>query len=226
MKRRHALLSFQRQRARIGFLAAIAAMILMSGCSSSMTRVQTWDGAARDASQVAILEAPGAINVQAVNGRSMTSFLIDDLSLEYELLPGENQVVFTYKTIWARSGVVDNGESKVHVVETPRQVLTINAEPGATYQFGIEKPRTRAQAEAMARDFAVNLMDSGGQVIATSAPWAASDVRQAVTRAPVPDARATSASVDATAPTLDQLKALWGEASEEEKREFLRWAFE
>lgn len=228
MKRRHSLVSVE--RAKVGFLV-IAAMILISGCSSSMTRVQTWDGEAQDASQLAILEAPGTINVQAVNGRSMDSFLIDDLSMDYELLPGENQVVFTYRTIWAKPQVVDNDESKVHVVETSPQVLTINAEPGATYQFGIEKPRTRKQAEAMAEDFSVNLLNSGGQVVAVSSPWVASDVRKSgvgntATRAPVPDSRSTKAPVDAEAPTLDQLKSLWGDASEDEKREFLRWAFE
>jgi hypothetical protein len=26
--------------------------------------------------------------------------------------------------------------------------------------------------------------------------------------------------------TLDRMKSLWGDATEEEKREFLRWAFE
>lgn len=223
MKRRHILLFVG--RARIGLLA-MAAMILMSGCSSSMTRVQTWEGAARDASQVAVLQAPGTIKVQEVNGRPMTSFLLEDLNLDYELLPGKNQVVFTYRTIWAKSAAVENGESRVHVVETPRQVLIINAEPGATYQFEIEKPRTHAEAEAMVKDFSVNLLNAGGQVVATSAPWVASDVRKTATRAPVPDSRAATASVDATAPTLDQLKALWGDASEEEKREFLRWAFE
>lgn len=223
MKRRHTLLAVE--RAKTGFLA-IAAMILMSGCSLGMSRVQTWEGAAENAGQVAILEAPGTINVQEVNGRSMASFLMENLSLDYELLPGENQVVFTYRTIWARSDAVENGESKVHVVETPQQILTIDAEPGATYQFAIEKPHTRAEAEAMARDFSVNLLNSDGQVVAASSPWVAPDSRKAVARAPVPDSRGANAPVDAAAPTLEQLKSLWGEASEEEKREFLRWAFE
>lgn len=223
MKRRHILLSAE--RARFGFLV-MAATILMSGCSSSMTRVQTWEGAARDASQVAILQAPATIKVQEVNGRPMTRFLLEDLSLDYELLPGKNEVVFTYRTIWAKSEAVENGESRVHVVETPRQELTINAEPGATYQFEIEKPRTHAEAEAIVRDFSVNLLNSDGQVVATSAPWVAPDVRKTATRAPVPDSRTDSEPADATAPTLEQLKSLWGEASEEEKREFLRWAFE
>jgi len=212
-------------RLRTG-LMVIAGLILLSGCSSSMTRVQTWEGEAADAGQVAILEAPGAIRVEEVNGRPMPSFLIDDLSLDYELLPGENRVVFTYRTIWARSGVVDNDESKVHVVETPQQILTIDAEPGARYQFEIDKPGTRAQAEAMASDFSVRLLDSGGEVVATSAPRVGADARTRAARAPLPDSRPGNVPAGASAPTLDRLKSLWGEASEEEKREFLRWAFE
>lgn len=223
MERQHAPLGAG--SVRTGLLV-IAGLILLSGCSSSMTQVQTWDGAAVEASQVAVLEAPGAISVQQVNGRAMPSFLVDDLSLNYQLLPGENRIVFTYKTIWARSGVVDNDESKVHVVETPRQILTIDAEPGARYRFEIDKPRTRREAEAMAGDFAVKLLDSGGQVVATSAPLGAADVRNTASRAPLPDSRSDKAPADASAPTLERLKSLWGEASEEEKREFLRWAFE
>ncbi len=223
MKRRHILLAVE--RAKIGFVA-IAAMILMSGCSSGMSRVQTWEGAAENAGQSAVLTAPGAINVREVNGRTMKGFLISDLAVAYELLPGENQIVFTHKTIWSKAERVDDGESKVHVVETPRQAVTIDARAGETYQFEIKKPETRQQAEALARDFSVDLVNSSGQVVATSSPWVASESRKAVTLAPVPDSRAVNAPVDAAAPTLEQLKSLWGEASEEEKREFLRWAFE
>jgi len=43
----------------------------------------------------------------------------------------------------------------------------------------------------------------------------------------VPETRANTAPADAsTATTLEQLKALWGDASENEKRAFLSWAFE
>jgi len=106
---------------------ALVAMVLLAGCSSTMSNVQTWEGGAVDSSQAAVLESPGEIRVQQVNGRKLGNFLMDDLALNYELLPGENQVVFTYKTIWAKSGVVRNGESKVHVVETAPQAVMIGA---------------------------------------------------------------------------------------------------
>lgn len=208
-------------------LMAIVALALITGCSSGMSRVQTWEGSIDNAGQVAVISAPGAINVREVNGRPMTTFLVDDLAVEYELIPGENRVVFNYKTIWSKAERVEDGESKVHIVETPRQTLTLNAEPGETYRFDFEKPGTRQQAEALAQNFSATLVDSSGQAVATSSPWAEADSRKVVTRTPVPDSGQTRAPADGPAvTTLEQLKALWGDASEEEKREFLRWAFE
>jgi uncharacterized protein YccT (UPF0319 family) len=224
MSRRHILFSVE--RARIGFLA-IVSLIVMTGCSSSMSRVQAWEGDVENADQAAVLSVAGGINVKEINGRSMTNFLIDDLNVDYALLPGENRVVFTYKSSWAKAEAVEDGESKVHVVETPRQVVTLNAEPNDVYRFDFAKPGNRRQAEAFVEDFSVDLINASGQTVATSSPWSASDSRQAVTRAPVPDSKASSAPLDASsATTLEQLKTLWGNASEEEKREFLRWAFE
>lgn len=224
MKRHHFLFSLE--RLRVGFLA-LAGFAVITGCSSGISRVQTWEGTVENADQVAVLSAPGAINVKEVNGKAMTSFMIDDLSLDYELLPGENQVVFTYKTIWSKAERVDDGESKVHVVETPRQTITIDAQPGETYRFDIEKPGNRREAEAAAKDFSVILMDSAGQSVATSSPWVASDSGNRVARAPVPESRNEApSSITETQDTLGQLKSLWGDATEEEKREFLRWAFE
>ncbi len=231
MKRRGTFLSVGHPRFSVDYLGriilVIAGLVLLSGCSSTTSRVQTWEGDAENAGQVAVLPTPGSIKVREVNGQPMTSFLIDDLAVEYELLPGENRIEFTYKTIWAKAEARENGESNVHIVETPRQVVAIDAEPGAAYRFEIGKPETRQQAEALAKDFSVALVNASGQTVATSTPWSASEGRPAVKRAPVPESQSAEALVEAaSATTLERLKALWGTASEEEKREFLRWAFE
>ena len=223
MNRQSFLCSFDR---RVVGILAILGLVLTAGCSSSPSRVQTWDGTIENPDEVAVVSAQGPVNVREVNGQPISEFLIADLAVDYELLPGENEIVFTYKTIWSKAERVEDGESKVHVVETPRQVVTINASAGETYQFEIEKPGTRQQAEALVNNFVVDLVNSSGQVVATSSPWVASDSRKAVARAPVPDSREDDASADPAGSTLDQLRSLWGEASEEEKREFLRWAFE
>ncbi|AHI32436.1 MAG: DUF2057 family protein [Marinobacter sp.] len=223
----HVFASFK--KVRFG-AAGIMAVILIAGCSSTMSNVKTWEGDTVDASQTAVLESPGEIRVQQVNGRRLGNFLMDDLALDYELLPGENQVVFTYKTIWAKSGVVRNGESKVHVVETAPQAVMINAQPGDTYRFSFEPPANKSDAEAFANNFTADVVDGSGNVVATTSAWDGQPAgTRTAARAPVGSGGEGESVGDASADsvgTLGELKSLWGQASEEERRAFLRWAFE
>ncbi|HET8850164.1 MAG TPA: DUF2057 family protein [Marinobacter sp.] len=212
---------------KLGFRAIQYGVILISlfmvGCASSVTRVNTWEGTPAGAEDPAVLKAPGEIQVLRVNGQSMTNFLIDDLALDYGLLPGENEVVFTYKTIWAKSGVVRNGESKVHIVESAPQVVRFDATAGSVYEFEYPVPESRQEAEALMVDFSADIVTAGGQTIASSSAW---DGRSTVARARTPVPATSADSRAAGGDTLEQMKALWAEASEEEKRTFLRWAFE
>jgi len=202
------------------FLLAAALTLVLSACASSVSRVETWQGNPPEASQAAVLKAPGEIQVKSVNGREVTNYLLEDLALDYALLPGKNEVVFTYKTIWANPGIVENGESKVFVVESEPQVVRFEAQPNEVYRFDFKKPRRRAEAEAMMPGFRASLLDSSGQVVTVSGKWEP----PRPTRAPLPQRSYTPA--DDAGSALEQLKAIWGTASEEEKRAFLRWAFE
>ncbi|MEX2476077.1 DUF2057 family protein [Marinobacter sp.] len=179
--------------------------LLVSGCSSSMTRVQTWEGEATTAGS-ALLKAPGEIRVASVNGRAMESFLMDDLALDYDLLPGETQVVFSSKTIWAKAGVVRSGESKVHVIETEPHVVSFTAQAGETYRFQFAKPNSRRDAETMIENFTGAIVNEAGDEVASFELW--------------------DGQVPASGNDLEQMKAVWQRASEEDKRSFLRWAFE
>lgn len=218
----HVLAFFKKARYQV---VALVGLFVLAGCSSTMSNVKTWDGDA-DASQAAVLKAPSEVEVQQVNGLRLTNFLMDDLALDYELLPGKNQVVFTYKTIWAKSGVVRNGESKVHVVETAPQAVTIDAQPGETYRFSFDAPANRAEAQEFAADFSADIVNASGDVVASASAWdGRSDTESSVARAPVGSGSGDSGSAEDEG-TLEELKALWGEASEEERRSFLRWAFE
>lgn len=199
-------------------------VLALAGCASSISRVETWEGEPANAAEAATLKAPGEIQVSRVNGKSVTNFMMDDLALDFALLPGQNEVVFTYKTIWARSDVVENGESKVHVVESEPQVVRFDANPGAVYRFDFDKPSTRAEAEQMIETFSAVIVSDSGQEVATSSDW---DPRQSVVaRTPIPASSAEGADAAATGTALEQLKSIWATASEEEKRQFLRWAFE
>ncbi|MEH6355045.1 MAG: DUF2057 family protein [Marinobacter sp.] len=199
-------------------------LVVLAGCSSSMSRVETWQGNPAQAVNAATLKAPGEIRVTQVNGRSVGNFLMDDLALDYALLPGRNDVVFVYKTIWAKTTVVDNGESKVEIVESEPQLVSFDAKAGTVYEFRFDKPATRREAERKIKDFSAEIVTSAGQVATVSTKYAPS---QALARTPIPGtagAQATSAAAQGNA--LDTLKAVWASASDEEKKNFLRWAFE
>lgn len=168
--------------------AALGAMVVMSlvGCASSVSVVETWEGNPAAASNAATLEAPGEIRVTRVNGRAMTNFLMDDLALDYALLPGENEVVFVYKTIWAKSGVVRNGESKVHVIESEPQVVRFEAEAGETYRFDFDQPESRQEAEQEMPEFSAEIVSLAGASVATSTVWDPSE-RMTAARTPIPE---------------------------------------
>lgn len=210
------------------FLSALL-LTTLAGCSSALTKIETWDGEPANALNAAILKAPGVIHVSRVNGRSMTNYLMDDLALDYALLPGENEVVFTYKTIWAKSGVVNNGESKVHVIESKPQVVRFEASPNAVYRFEFAKPKTRRQAEDALPEFSAAIVGGDGQALARSSNWSGIDKPLVATTSLTlgeggDDGEALANSEDVS--PLNRLKAVWETASEEEKKAFLRWAFE
>ncbi|WP_296935082.1 DUF2057 family protein [uncultured Marinobacter sp.] len=194
------------------------------GCASSVSVVETWEGDPAAASNAATLQTPGEIRVTRVNGRVMTNFLMDDLALDYALLPGENEVVFVYKTIWAKSGVVRNGESKVHVIESEPQVVRFEAEAGETYGFEFDKPESRQEAEQEMPEFSAEIVSSAGIAVASSAVWDPSE-QMTASRTPIP-ASSPESSAATGDNALEQLKTIWETASDEEKKAFLRWAFE
>lgn len=204
----------------------VLALTVIAGCSTAVTKLETWEGNPSAAAEAATLKAPGAIRVTRVNGRSMTNYLMDDLALDYALLPGENEVVFTYKTIWAKSGVVENGESKVHVIKSEPQVVRFDASASETYRFEFDKPGSRRQAEQSMPEFSASIVNAEGEVVASSTDW--SSARKAE-RTPLSDGQASGeqgVSGGTGVNSLERLKATWETATEQEKKAFLRWAFE
>lgn len=211
------------QVSRFFKLAALMMSVLLVGCASSATRINTWEGSPQGAGDPAILTAPGPVQVMSVNGKTMTTYLIGDLQLDYGLLPGENEVVFTYKTIWARADGSKGGESRVQTVESKPQVARFTAEAGANYRFAFDEPSNRREAETMMDSFSADIVTADGQVVASSTEW---DGNSALAAPRAPASGATTSGAERGDDTLGQLKAIWAEATEEEKRTFLRWAFE
>lgn len=224
-------------------LTVLIAILVITGCSSTgLSRLKTWEG--ESSGEVAVLKAPSTIKVREVNGREVGNFLMEDLAIDYELQPGTNTVVFTHKTIWAKTGVVRDGESAVHVVETDHQQVVIDARPGEEYRFDVPKVNNRREAERLAADFSVAVVAEGGSTVARSEPFqgyqqqqtasngqdtgpdsgpAATTVQSGV---PVTGEQGSQDGADSGVETLEAMKMLWERASGEDKREFLRWAFD
>lgn len=220
-------------------LVAVLAIVVVSGCSAGLSRVQTWEGEA--AGEVALLKAPSSVKLREVNGRKVGNFLMDDLAIDYELLPGTNTVVFTHKTIWAKAESTEDGESKVHVVESEPQQFVIDTRPGEIYTFDIPEVTNRREAEQFAANFSAELRSEDGAVVARSEPFDGYPQQQVAgqqgtngageavvvtgqpTGAPMPGGQVQGNN---KMNTLDALKVLWERASGDEKREFLRWAFD
>ncbi|MGP4843797.1 DUF2057 family protein [Marinobacter sp. 1Y8] len=222
----------------------------LAGCSGTLKNVQTWDGPSADSDQIGVLHAPANVNVSSVNGKQMSRYLMEDLALDYELLPGENTVVFTHQTIWAKKTVVDSGESKVHVVKTEPQQVVINVKAGEEYTFAMAEPKSKREAEQQVAHFEAKVIDGQRRQVAVAKPYVAQRPQlptlnsapqtagaavaggaavsaTATTAAPAAaQPSAPAAPVENGLPTLEGLKVLWERASAEDKKNFLRWAFE
>jgi uncharacterized protein YccT (UPF0319 family) len=226
-------------------MALILSVLTLAACSSGFKRVQTWEGPDAEPSQIATLDTPEQINVLTVNGRKMGNFLLEDLALTYELLPGENSVVFTHKTIWANSSATDDEESKVNAVVSKPQKVVIDASAGESYEMVMPTPETQRQAERLAANFQATVVDSQGRKVASAATYTASKPKlPTLDKSPEQTAKIEgepgqpavqeerlAAQPKAAAPmndlpTLDAMKLLWERASADDKKNFLRWAFE
>ncbi|MCP5208762.1 MAG: DUF2057 family protein [Hahellaceae bacterium] len=241
-------------RSAIGVL-----MLVIVGCSGNYP-IQTYDGSKLPDDQVSILKAPEDIDVVSIDGKEMTSYLLENLAIDYYFLPGPHVIVFKYSGVWSAPGVKkDDERPPVDLVESKLLQITLNAEAGKVYTFDYPVPQTRTQAFDVAKVFEARIKDKDGlvaksesydpkksaAVVATTAAAAASVTNVAATEAPVAEATKPVAGVATVAvaskqtvsdaaggapatgdlPRLEALKVLWGSASKEEKKEFMRWAF-
>src|SRR5699024_8186030 len=104
--------------------------------------------------------------------------------------------------------------------------VRFTAEPGAIYQFRYKKPESRQKAEAAMPAFTAAVVTASGRVVARSHARAP---RQVAGRTPVSSPASSAdapAGTDGGGDALQTLKSVWATASEEQKKAFLRWAFE
>lgn len=142
-------------------------LVFLAGCSST-SLVKTYDGPAIDVSRSAILSVADGIEVISVNGKEVKSYLMPQLDINYQILPGENSVVFTHETLWAKPGKKEDGESNSELVVTKPMQVNFSAKAGEVYRFTFGQPENRAEAYDFAKTFKATLVDSSEGFIAES----------------------------------------------------------
>ncbi len=231
----------------LGILGMLWTMVWLGGCTAPGT-IKTWEGPDRSASETGIFVAPPDIKVVAIDGVKQGEYLLDALTLRYQLLPGKRVVVFRYSGLFANPAATSDAESKALVIESPDQVAVLDVRPGVTYQVEFRHPDTLNEARALVANFSAEVVDSNGGRYAVQ-PWEGSvyarrakAMEEGKTGAgfadsplvagncvPAADAGA-EAEVSGSGLTegvsrLDALKEVWKQASPAEKKAFLRWAF-
>ena len=150
---------------------AVFSLIFLAGCSST-SLVKTYDGPKVDVSRSAVLSTSGGIEILSVNGQEVKSYLMPQLDINYQILPGQNSVVFTHETLWAKSGKKEDGESNSELIVTEPMQMTFNAKAGEVYSFVFGHPENRAEATDFAKTFKATLVDSSEGFIAESTLYA------------------------------------------------------
>jgi uncharacterized protein YccT (UPF0319 family) len=146
-----------------------AVLMLMLGCSGNYP-VRTYEGAALSDDQVAIVKVPGDINMVAIDGQPMKSYLIKNIAVDYYLLPGDHTLVLKYSGVWAAPTTkTDEGSSSAELVQSAPLQVKINAEAGKVYSFDYPVPQSRMQAIEIAKSFEVTLHDDKREIARSQA---------------------------------------------------------
>ncbi|RMF18433.1 MAG: DUF2057 domain-containing protein [Gammaproteobacteria bacterium] len=223
----------------------ITALLVVTGCTAPGS-IKTWEGPDRSAAETGVLIAPPDIKVVSIDGVEQREYLLDALTLRYQLLPGKRVVVFRYAGLYANTSASDE-ESKSVVIESPDQVAVIDVQPGETYEIVFERPETPNSARALAAAFSAEVVGSQGGRFAVE-PWDGSRYQAraeaiAAGRVKAGDSPLLAGECEPGQPhesavgnndgsglapgmsRIDALKVVWGQASAAEKKAFLRWAF-
>lgn len=199
--------------------------VLLSACSS-MAEHHLYEGKERPQEQLLMVEIPHLLEVMTVNNKALANSggkLLGSSDQVLYVLPGRYEINAFYKQFW------DNTIESHTVVRSQPVTFIVEGKAGETVQLDFERPQYQADAEKLAKDFSGWSINLSTQ---TKIPTQATQMRRPSILASLQDNSAPVATTETLAPLGGQqdmvlkLKALWGVASEEEKREFLMWVSE
>ncbi|ABC32598.1 hypothetical protein HCH_05947 [Hahella chejuensis KCTC 2396] len=179
----------------------VALAIAISACGT-MRAVKTYDGQTLGDGQVAKVIAPAEIELLEIDGVSQKNFLLENIDLTYDILPGQRTLVYRYTSIWAKPRENDDSDAEhVDKVVSDRFQVTVDMQPGQVYTFGFNKPDSKREAEAFIKAPKITLVDSANRTIAIGGAYqpitvAASQPSATQPSATQPSAISTTATVN------------------------------
>lgn len=211
---------FTKRRAFIRVVWVALALFLVA-CSSGKV-VKTYEGDALPNEDLAVLTAGENIVLLSVNGRKVPEYLLTNISVDYGLKPGRNVVIFRYESVWSRPKRTKD-ESPSEKVQSQDREVELVVKPGDRLQFRFPAATNIREARALAETFDADLINQTGQMIARSGELVDRKVYQ-VAGAAVQEGATSSVASDL--PPIEALKVLWSRTTKEDKKAFLKWAFE
>lgn len=230
----------------ICWLVAALSFVVLSGCSQTQV-IPLYEGEVRDEDQLLVLKVPPRVEIFSINGQEVELdaplFASGDRVLHLE--PGGYGILAFYRELW------EERTGGHRTLLSDGALFPLEGEAGERYRLEYERPGNIREAEALAEDFHgwIENLETGERIasepetvplqrgtLASSRP-SVRDTRirpaQTVAAAPAepeakPDAETPEKNIpeEEDAEYLDLLKAYWSQATEEERRKFLRWISE
>lgn len=217
------------------FLALLLGILfILSGCSSNKL-VKTYPGEVLPEASVAVLTAPENIKLLSVNGKAVTQYLLSNLEVRYALQEGKNLVVFQYESIWGKAVRDADTGSRVDVVKSAPLEVLIQAKAGEQYSFNFMPADNLKEATELADTFVAQILDQNSNLVAESVAQGtfqkaeqariANEKALLIDKASLAELGANAGEVEGSS-VIDRLKALWLQASAEQKKAFMVWVFQ
>ena len=223
---------------------ALLLPVLIGACAQTQV-VTLYEGDGRDEEEIAVVELASHLEIFSINDEEMEidSPMFGTGERELHLEPGRYRILAFYRELREeRTG--GHRTLMSDAVEFP-----VKAQAGERYRLDYERPGNMREAEALAENFrgwvehvgSGERTDTGKRVelqrgmLASSRPSARdrSVAPEPEAVAPDRDTEEEVAEAETTGDTegdddeyLDLLKAYWSQATEEERRRFLRWISE
>lgn len=187
--------------------------LLLVACASNGP-VRMYDGAAKAASEVALVRMPEQVQVMAVDGKETGGGMLQQHQ-SLEVLPGERVFSLRYVELFQ----VNSEEHEV--IRSRPAALRFTAEPGAEYRIEYDRQASLDEAKKFAKSPAFRLVNVKSGAVSESATiksYAEASLLDTISKA------FESSGEDPRQQThLDLLKDVWGRASPEERSAFREW---